>query len=275
MARRIQALLALPLFLEVSDTRDPVRLTPIFARRPEYRRFLTIYTDFQMGIAGVLGDFLNVPLARTFDLYEIWVFLRIARAASLLFPESRIDVGRLFQPGCSGEVLLAKGTVCVEVSERIVLCFQRTYREFWLEPSGVGSYSREMRPDLSLESLDPGRGPKSLIVLDAKYRVDEKLNEAIASIHMYRDAIVRSDPGGERQVVAGAYLLAPQLPIVGEDWRKAAMPGRLFHPEYRGKFRFGAVCLQPGMELDRVGEVLEEILRQSGVAMEGSGRRQD
>ena len=28
------------------------------------------------------------------------------------------------------------------------LCFQKTYREFWLETGGRGSYSRIMRPDV-------------------------------------------------------------------------------------------------------------------------------
>jgi len=37
------------------------------------------------------------------------------------------------------------------------------------------------------------------------------------------------------------------------------MPGRLFHPEYRASFRFGAVTMRPGMTMAQLGEVLRTI----------------
>ena len=38
------------------------------------------------------------------------------------------------------------------------------------------------------------------------------------------------------------------------------MPGRLFHPEYRRDFRFGAVTLRPGMGAGELREVLRAII---------------
>ena len=38
------------------------------------------------------------------------------------------------------------------------------------------------------------------------------------------------------------------------------MPGRLFHPQYRRGFRFGAVSLRPGMAVGELGGVLRLIV---------------
>ncbi len=38
------------------------------------------------------------------------------------------------------------------------------------------------------------------------------------------------------------------------------MPDRLFHPEYRHTFRFGAVTLRPGMALGEIAAALERIV---------------
>ncbi len=38
------------------------------------------------------------------------------------------------------------------------------------------------------------------------------------------------------------------------------MLGRLFHPEYRQNFRFGAVTLRPGMTVADIGAALRNVL---------------
>jgi len=141
------------------------------------------------------------------------------------------------------------------------LCFQRQYREFWLEPGRRGSFSRTMKPDVVM-----GQGADEdtarLIVLDAKYRIKDGLNEALNSIHTYRDALVReAETGSVEGIVTAAYLLAPHLPELNEEtgYRDTAMPGRLFHPEYRRSFCFGAVTLRPGMTVGELGAVLRTI----------------
>ena len=47
-----------------------------------------------------------------------------------------------------------------------------------------------MIPDISISFKTDNRNKPYTIVLDAKYRVELALNEAISSAHMYRDAIV-------------------------------------------------------------------------------------
>lgn len=50
------------------------------------------------------------------------------------------------------------------------------------------------------------------------------------------------------------------MPALGSGYRDTPMPGRLFHPAYRGSFRFGAVTLRPGMTLAEIATVLRLIL---------------
>jgi len=89
-----------------------------------------------------------------------------------------------------------------------------------------------------------GEEPARLIVLDAKYWIEDGLNEALNSIHTYRDALVREvDSGNVEKIVMAAYLLTPYIPELKAGYRDAPMPGWLFHPEYRRSFRFGAVTL--------------------------------
>jgi hypothetical protein len=262
MARQLRSLLALPLFEDVGSGEPRPDATAIWRGDPQYRRFAAIHRDMSRGIASVFGDFLQMPLARTFDLYELWAYLRLVRAAVDRFGAEGVDVGGLFQAGAG--ITLAAGQAVVRLpAAGFALCFQRRYREYWIEKDGRGSFSREMRPDVAIEALD-GQ-PERLIVLDAKYRIGAGLNEALASAHMYRDALVT--PGAEspiHRIVGAAYLLSPDSYAPSADWQSTAMPGRLFHPEYRTEFRFGAVTLAPGMSTAEIRVALESILEDAG-----------
>ena len=66
-------------------------------------------------------------------------------------------------------------------------------------------------------------------MLDAKYRIDDGLNDALSSIHTYRDALVREvDTGDIEGIVTAAYLLTPHLPAL-----EARLPG---HTDARSAF---------------------------------------
>lgn len=264
MARQLRGLLALPMFETVGLAAPRPSATPVWRSDPRYRRFARLHREMSLGLAAVFGDFLQMPLVRTFDLYELWAYLRLARAAAERFGAGEEDVAGLFEAGPG--ITLAAGQAVVRFpAAGFALAFQRRYREYWLEADGRGSFSREMRPDIVVESLPEAQ--ERLIILDAKYRIGADLNDALASTHMYRDALVESAEGeGVRQIVGGAYLLSPHAPGVGADWRSTAMPGRLFHPAYRSTFRFGAMTLKPGMSLEAIGSALDLILSDAGVS---------
>ena len=99
-----------------------------------------------------------------------------------------------------------------------------------------------------------------LIILDAKYRIEEGLNDALNSIHTYRDALVQEVGTGSVQgIVNAAYLLTPYVPDLDDTYRDTPLPGRLFHPEYRSSFRFGAVTMRPGMTMAELVRALRTI----------------
>jgi len=164
--------------------------------------------------------------------------------------------------------MIASGAITVPIGGDRVLCFQRQYREYWVEDSHEGSFSRTMIPDVVLAGRNLGGPERRVIVLDAKYRINDGLNDALNSIHTYRDALVQEVASGRTEgIVTAAYLLTPHVPAgLQPDFKATPVPGRLFHPEYREKFRFGAVTLRPGM----LGEELRTCLR-TIVADAGAG----
>jgi hypothetical protein len=118
-----------------------------------------------------------------------------------------------------------------------------------------------MIPDVVLAGLGLGTSLQTVIVLDAKYRINGGLNDALSSIHTYRDALVRErEDSAVEGIVTAAYLLTPHAPVLSPDFKAVAVPGRLFHPEYRQKFRFGAVTLRPGMASGDIQSCLRAIV---------------
>jgi PD-(D/E)XK nuclease superfamily/Domain of unknown function (DUF2357) len=263
LARRVGQLAELPPFAEAGEAPPRLMLTALFRRDPVYRRFFRLYQDINLGIAAVFGDFLQMPLARTFELYELWCFLRLVRAAAEVYGPLGLVVSDLFISDAAGGVTIRTQAVTVQVGGGWKLCFQKQYHEFWKECDGRGSYSRVMIPDIVVACDEAGEGqePPHLIILDAKYRIEDGLSDALNSIHTYRDALVREVADGKiTGFVRAAYLLAPLFPGIKQGYRETAMPGRLFHPEYRRSFRFGAVTLRPGMSEPDIAAALRTIV---------------
>jgi hypothetical protein len=273
MARRLGNLAELPPFRDCTPVPPRIEATAVFRNVPPYRRFLAVARDMDAGLAQVFGDFLEMPLARTFELYELWCFLRLVRAAAAEFGGAAVDPAGLFASQAGGRLTLTAGAVRIPLGSGVELCFQREYREFWLSTDRCGSFSRTLRPDVSLHCRAQPEGATSIVVLDAKYRVEAALNDALSSIHAYRDALLAEDAAGStRTAVKAAYLLAPALPqaAMAASYQATPMPARLFHPQYRGTFRFGAVQLAPGMSLNDVRSVLLMLIADAGHAASGA-----
>lgn len=266
VARRLRDVVSDCFWPQVGKAPAQLRMSSLFRRDPVYRRFFGLWQDMNLGLAGLFGEFLNMPLARTFELYELWCFLRLVRAGAEEYGSEGLDVSGLFHSDASGGVTLAAGPIIVPLPGGQTLCFQRQYREYWIEPDGHGSFSRTMIPDVVFAGKGPvGVAARELIVLDAKYRIDDGLNEALNSIHTYRDALVRETGTGKIEgIVTAAYLLTPYLAELEPDYRKTALPGRLFHPEYRRTFRFGAVMMRPGMTAHELRLCLRTIVSDAG-----------
>lgn len=267
LARRLHAMRQADPFADLPPAPPQLHLSSLFRNDPNYRQFYKLYQDFNLGLAAVFGDFLDLPLARTFELYELWCFLRLIHAAVKEFGPASVDFRTLFTRGAAGGLTIAASAVTVKVSASWEIMFQKRYEEFWKADDGRGSFSRTMTPDIVLAGKTSGDGAQAqLIVLDAKYRIDTALNDAISSIHTYRDALVEDAGSGDfHGIVLAAYLLTPHIPRPGAaSYQKTAMPGRLFHPDYRSTFRFGAATLKPGMSLSDISMTLRAVIADSG-----------
>jgi hypothetical protein len=261
LARRVGRLIALPLFDEITITTAKVRVSPIFRHVLAYRRFFKIHREISLGLARVQGDFLNMPVSRTFELYELWVFLRLVRAAVQHFNVTTVSVEKLFDAGAAATGVAQFAATPTFTLNGVTFALKRPFREYWLDNFLIGSFTRDMIPDISVVAPS-GDAHRKLVVLDAKYRVLSHLNDAISSLHTYRDAIVRETEHGDlTHAVVAAYLVSPHVAALSAGtWKSTKMPHRLFHPEYRSKFRFGAVSLIPGMTLAQVHDVLKLVI---------------
>lgn len=257
--RTLTTLLSLPLFDGVGEAPPRPDASPLFRHEPRYREFLRLHEEMVLGVTPVFGDFLDLPLARTHELYELWAYIRLVRAAADM-EGGAVDVSGLFKVS-SGGVEISREQVAARVGT-ITVAFQRSFGECWRHPAGIGSTSRTMVPDIVI-SVD---GVERMVALDAKYRIDGGVADAMTSAHTYRDAIVVADAGGIRPLLAGSFLLSPQRVGVGGDWKAAGSPARFFHPGYRAEFGIGAFALPPDCEADVPRRILEESLAFIGVA---------
>lgn len=266
ISRRLSDSAAAGFMNDVSEGPAQLRMSSLFRNDPVYHRFYRLAQDINLGLAALFGDFLQMPLARTYELYELWCFLRLLRAAVEEYGAAGVDLSNLFLSEAGGGVTIAAGAITVPIGAGRVLCFQRQYREYWVDEGRQGSFSRTMAPDVVLASSEPGGNERRFIVLDAKYRINEGLNDALNSIHTYRDALVQEVNGGQTEgIVTAAYLLTPHVPAgLATDFTATPMPGRLFHPEYRSRFRFGAVTLRPGMSDEELRSCLRTIAADAG-----------
>jgi hypothetical protein len=128
LARRVARLAEHAPFAEAGVAPARLVLSTVFRKDPAYRRFYRLWQDMNLGIAAVFGDFLNLPLARTFELYELWCFLRLVRAGAEEFGPASLEIGDLFITDAAGGVTLAAGAVTVPVGGGWKLCFQKQYR---------------------------------------------------------------------------------------------------------------------------------------------------
>lgn len=263
---RLRRLKALPLFEGIRPTRGPIAPSHLFRRVAPYRQFYSAYQGFLDGLANIQGDFLNLPLRRTFDLYEMWCFLRLAHAAANASGVTDSWRDYVSEAQAHGGLVLRLDAKPMSYG-RFRLIFKPLYREVWkVDGPRVGSFSRVMQPDVAIEVERDGQQCPT-IVLDAKYRVDEGIDDAIASIHMYAHALVDAADGisadGIKRTVAAAFVLTPRGlgdgPTVELGSDRA--PAVFYRGAYKSAFRFGAVEMRPGIGLGECEAILAELTR--------------
>ena len=194
-----------------------LRATSVFRLHPDYAAAFTAMMRMRAGLGPAAAALPNVPVDRTYRLYEIWCYVGLLAATAAAFPRARPRVAEILRgcgaPGTLGTVLAQGSAGAIFLEEDLVLTYQRRVTP---RPGSDGARTPlvEAIPDVVLSRTDPGGCCIGMAVLDPKYRAGRSLNEGIQDVHAYRDAIVGAD--GER-LVRAAVVMAPRpvgLPTV-------------------------------------------------------------
>ena len=231
---RLDELLSRPVFREVARMQRFPASSETLQKRPGYRDILEAYVEFEVAANLTWSggrDTFGAGQRDVATLYEYWVFLKFAESISDVCDQAfdfsellEVDESQLNIRLEKGRTQVLEGTTTR--NERKVSLQLWFNRSFGHSLSGPGSWSKQMRPDISLKiEVEHSQATRSPVWLhfDAKYRVDgldnilnsstaedssDKVLEAetsakradILKMHAYRDAIRKS---------AGAYVIYP------------------------------------------------------------------
>ncbi|MEI7025559.1 DUF2357 domain-containing protein [Paenibacillus sp. y28] len=232
-----------PFLAGVKPHPGTVAVSQAFRKHPIYRGWFQWFQQLYQFDAFVVGLRSSVPLKNTYQLYEIWVFMKLVgffRERDLIEEASPLFVLEQKELVLS---LSQKKEHRIRLKQGGTLAYQR---EFTSATRPFATYTHGMLPDIVLEIGD------RLVIFDPKYRLDHNLPMAVGEMHKYRDGIIRHADGAK--AVEEVYIITP---VPGKD------NPRFFEENYREKHRLGAYCLNPGTAGDALRGCLERIVRQN------------
>lgn len=245
---RIAALSRRGVFAGLSP--DPaLYATSVFRMNPDYAAAFSAMSRMRSGLGTGTTAAPDVPVDRTYQLYELWCYVGILSAAAERFPASRdkvADVLRGYQSPSHLGIALSRGDVAeISLDSHLSLSYQRRITPN-SSPDGARTLLVEVVPDISIARRSAAGVCDGLVVLDPKYRAGGSLLDGLRDMHVYRDAIV--DSAGARLVKA-AIALAPRprgLPEVTSE-----LPSD----------RPGIVCVRPSHDPTVFARALDAALR--------------
>ena len=218
-----------PPFSEVQRAEVTAAGLNAVASHPLYGRFWRVgWEALRRGVYHLDPEDL-LPLSPTWEIYERWCFVALARKLREWLPDYAWS-----NTGTTGS---DRRRVIGRRSDghQITLHLQKTFqRKDGVEQTEAWSISRQCVPDLVLKS-ETGDGATRFVVLDAKYRTGEQniLNGMAESAHLYHDALRWGPRRPER-----ALLLVPNADET--EW--------LSREDYVNKHHVGVVALRPDIE---------------------------
>ena len=216
-------------------------LSSLFRRDPAYRRFFRLYQDINLGIASVFGDFLQMPLARTFELYELWCFLRLVRAGAEAYGPAGLVVTDLFITEAAGGLTIKERGSRFRSGAAGSYAFRSGIENSGLNRTGAARTAGSWFLTSCLRRQ--GRGCSWSFQTDsARCEVPDR-RRAVRCTELDPQLQGCAGPGGRRRKDRGLRQCRLSACSAVRDteanYRDTPMPGRLFHPEYRRSFRFG------------------------------------
>lgn len=193
------------------------QVTQVLLRRADYRRVLNLWKALCSGLAVRFGSgALDTPFRSVPNLYELWgTFASLTKIVELLvdhgFEIGRERLIRRLPQGPLVELVQGQNPLAHLTRGDSTTANVYFQRSFSAQSAPLASVSFDQRPDLVVEVARPD-GPCALIVLDPKYKLDERSGmigpkkEDIDKMHAYRDAIVHRSHG---RVIRHAAILYP------------------------------------------------------------------
>jgi hypothetical protein len=227
-----------PFLQEVSMHQGTYSITQKFRKHPIYRQWYKWFEQLYKHDREGIGIDYPIAMKDTFELYEMWCFMRIVRVLRKLnLVEETRGLYKTTERGIFIDLAQNKESR-IRLRDGKSLYFQRNYqynsKEFY-------TYTQRMIPDIVLEC------GKEIIVFDPKYRVPGNLGTALGEMHKYRDGIVHRKTG--ERAVREVYILTPT-----SDDSVEAM--RYFQEGYHESYKMGAIQMVPGIESEHLEKKL-------------------
>ena len=213
---------------------------------PAYTRFERVTRRILYPRASLGFDNSLFNLRCTWQVYEYWVFFRIAELVQQAWPELTWSFPELNGRGFVYDIpdytrMVGKGQ---DIEVKFV--FQRKFNSYSFDKQcdEFFSISKTLIPDYIIQVKT--RHKTKLIILDAKYRTNgQSIHEGLRDIHVYRDALRN---GQSLAGAWGAFIITP-----GHCGGSESL---YFTSEYRDKHKFGCFILKPG-GLDQAYDFIE------------------
>lgn len=170
-------------------------------------------------------SFLSIPISKTYKLYEIWCYIKIVEILAdndKLIEKVSLPTSYNKKEGC---IDLAQGNnSVVKLNNGYKMYYQKRFTK---GGNPLHTYTSDLIPDICLIK------DNSLIVLDAKFRIGENLDLALAELHKYRDGIINKTIND--RAVKGSYLLTPTYSKRLE----------VHHDAFQSKWNMGCIHFNP------------------------------
>ena len=231
MERAFRAAERRPPFSQVTRAEVTAAGLNAISAHPIYSRFWqTAWAALRPGVYGLDRNDL-LPLAPTWEIYERWCFVALAKRLREWLPEWEWALrGHEGSDRRSAVGRSADGVA-------LTLHLQSTFRNTRGVPGENGwAVSKERRPDLLLTRSRGGR-VTDFVLLDSKYTAKNLLNEIGDTAHAYQDGL-RWGRKGRRP--AATLIVAPTTSAVehdGHTW--------LADKSFICKHRVGAIAMRP------------------------------
>ena len=231
MERAFRAAERRPPFSQVTRAEVTAAGLNAVSAHPIYSRFWQIaWAALRPGVYGLERNDL-LPLAPTWEIYERWCFVALAKHLRVWLPK--------WNWTCRGQEGSDRRRVVGRSSDGVTLTLrlQTTFPSTRGVPAEKGwAVSRERRPDLLLTLSRDGR-VRGFVLLDSKYTAKNLLNMIGDTTHAYQDGL-RWGRDGLRP--AATLVLAPTVEGVKSDnapW--------LADQSFIREHRVGAVAMRP------------------------------